>query len=177
MPLTFFEQILMEADTPPPDIEDSGNIEQDNNPPDIDNQQDQPNEMFSDNMGDQDMEFDQDNQGDQQNQPENIPLDKKISTILNESLYRRFLILKDKVTNHLSMITNNADTIQSLVPTALDILTSLKKLQENIELYLTRQFTAEDYSVNLLFYNKCINYISLLDDNFATELKKAKNHQ
>ena len=40
----------------------------------------------------------------------------------------------------------------------------VKRLDENIRLYLKNSFINENYSKNLLFFNKCLNLLKLLND-------------
>ena len=62
--------------------------------------------------------------------------------------------------------------IYALSPEAPDIIGSLKKLDENIRLYLDNIFVNENYSRNLLFFDKCLNLLKLLNDAFDGSIQK-----
>jgi len=104
-------------------------------------------------------------------QPE-LELDEKISTVMNQGLYQRFLALLNKIGNQLSMIKNNSDILYTLSHESLEIIGSLKKLDENIRLYLDNSFLNENYSKNLLFFNKCLNLLKLLNEIFEKNVQK-----
>ena len=48
----------------------------------------------------------------------------------------------------------------------------MTKLSENVEEYMSNYFMNENYSKNLLFFNKCINLYNLLQQNFDKEIKR-----
>lgn len=156
------------TDTGPPDLpaDDSGGappIEGDE-PPDIPEIDD----------------FDPDNPGsemaDDGTDGDGAPLEisEKISVVMNYQLYQRFLTLSNTVANQLSTIRSNNDLIHSVSPKALAVIEPLGKLGDNIRLYLTNNFLDNNYSRNLLFYNKCLNLMKLLEDIFARELGRGK---
>lgn len=135
----------------------------DNSAPDIDG--------FDDNMDDGfgDENSDDDNNG----QPkEDLHLDDKVSAIMNMNLYQRYLSLLTSLKEQISSIKDNYDILRTLSPDALDIVDSLKKLEENINLYIKNNFVHENYSKNLLFFNKCLNLLKLLNDIFEKNVTK-----
>ena len=197
--LSIFEQFLYEApgDDPPPDTapaeEDTGGAppdipdeapSEDNDPPDMgddfggdDTNDDSPPEMgdegddgFGDDMGfGDDSEDNTDQEG---NDGSNLELDEKISSILNMNLYQRYLTLLNTIGSQLTMIKNNSDILFTLSKDSLSIVEKLKKLDENIRLYLKNSFLHENYSKNLLFFNKCLNLLKLLNDVFDKDVRK-----
>lgn len=181
---SLFEQnLFMEApgdeepdNTAPPDIpEDQG---ADDNPPDIpdeasgtdDNPPDIPDDMGGD-MADGMMGGNE--EGPEEQDPnKNMKLDAKVSSIMNVNLYQRYLTLLNTVNSQISMIKNNSDMIYSLSQDSSEIITALKKLDENIRLYMSNIFLGENYSRNLLFFNKCLNLLKLLNDSFESSIQK-----
>lgn len=184
--LDFFKRFLYEApgDDPPPDI--SQDNEQDNSPPDIgdDSTNNDPPDIddsggigdappdlddsgFDDNFGD---DTNNDSDGEQQ-QPE-LELDEKISAILNQRLYQRFLELLSKINSQISQMKDNGDVLYSITPESTEINRHLIKLDENINMYLNHYFMNSDYSKNRLFFNKCLNLLALLNQSFDAAVKK-----
>lgn len=181
--LSLFEQIILEApgDDPPPDVpadtggdtppdlppEDTSSGEsQSDAPPDID---DEPPDL----EGGDDNQFGmEDFEGEGSGEEENLDLDEKISAVMNMNLYQRYLALLNNIGNQLSMIKNNSDMLYTLSNKSLSIIGSLKKLDENIRLYIKNYFLEKSYSENLLFFNKCINLLKLLNDIFEKEIRK-----
>ena len=180
---SLFERVLFEADgdtnpdvdnnnTGPPDIgEDNVNVDpiediSTDTPPDI-------GEDYSniDNLGD-DGSIDPNSIGDNE---VNLDLDEKISNVMNANLYQRFLTLIGTISDQLSVLKDNNDIIYSSAPKSLGIIESLKKLKENINLYLAYYFINNNYSKNLLFFNKCLNLLNLLNKNFEKKLKQGVN--
>lgn len=158
------------ADEPPPDMSDdipdmgdgSDNMSAGDEPPDM------PEDMadeFSDDFSEEPTENDE-------NTLSNIGLDDKVSAIMNMNLYQRYLALLNTIGGQLTMIKNNSDMLYTLSSDSLSILDSLKKLDENIRLYLKNSFLNENYSKNLLFFNKCLNLLKLLNDVFDSDIKK-----
>lgn len=182
-----FERVLFEADgddinavkpddvnmnnTGPPDIGEEGNNEE----PVEDNPMDPPDigEDYSniDNLGDDESI----NPEGDVNKTEDLDLDEKISTVMNSNLYQRFLTLVNTISSQLSVLKDNNDIIYSASPKSLGIIESLKKLRENINLYLAYYFINNNYSKNLLFFNKCLNLLNLLNKNFEKDLKQGIN--
>lgn len=156
----------------PPDLPDTtddtdvGDAAGDDGPPDIGGADDAGNDDFED-TGNYDGETN--NNGEQQKE---LKLDGKVSAIMNMNLYQRFLTLLNTINSQLSMIKNNSDMIYALSPEAPDIIGSLKKLDENIRLYLDNIFVNENYSRNLLFFDKCLNLLKLLNDAFDGSIQK-----
>lgn len=186
-----FEQFLFEApgDDTPPDMVDNGppdvpdGAENTEPPPDMpdenlgggdmvpdDGPPDMPDEFGEDEFGTGDMGTDETQNPDEQLQ--SLGLDEKISAIMNMNLYQRYLTLLNTIGNQLTMIKNNSDILHTLSAESLDIVDSLKKLDENIRLYLKNSFLNENYSKNLLFFNKCLNLLKLLNDVFDSNVKK-----
>ena len=110
--------------------------------------------------------------GEEETPSEELELDEKISSILNMNLYQRFLSLLNNIGNQLSLIKSNSDVIRTIHDDSLELIGSLKKLDENIRLYLNNYFMNENYSKNLLFFNKCINLMHQLNNNFSKEIDK-----
>jgi hypothetical protein len=186
--LDFFKKIIYEAPDDPPDappdeappapepppedppdisdpVEDTGGGEAGGPPPDMPDMgggDEPPPDMGGEEGGEQQEE----------NPEENLELDEKISAIMNMNLYQRFLGLLDKIGNQLSSIKNNNDILFILSKDSIDIVTSLKKLEENLRLYLANYFQQSNYSKNLLFFNKCLNLLKLLNDSFEKNIKK-----
>ena len=193
---SLFEKILLEADGDPPDI----NMGSDNNsPPNIPSQnqdtpqvQDtpQPDVEFDDNsppdLGDGDFNMDNDNLDNnnqemnntdemdniENNGENNLNIGEKISAIMNVKLYQDFLSVLNLLGDQLSVIKDNSDTIYSISPESSDIVARMKKLNENVRMYLTNSFSNENYSKNQLFFNKVINLVKLLNDLFNKSIQK-----
>ena len=152
----------------PPDIPDSPSDDSsmdtspstDDAPPDI------PDEFGEDDFGEED------NTSEENPNLNNLGLDDKVSAIMNMNLYQRYLTLLNNIGGQLNMIKNNNDILYTISNDSLDIVDSLKKLDENIRLYLKNSFINENYSKNLLFFNKCLNLLKLLNDVFDSDIKK-----
>lgn len=154
------------ADDAPPDIPDDAGTESDNDaPPDM------PEEDPSD-EGLGDTGFDDGQQQEEEDPNKTMKLDAKVSTVMNVNLYQRYLTLLNTINTQLSMIKNNGDMIYTLSDQTSSIIASLKKLDENIRLYLSNIFLEENYSRNLLFFNKCLNLLKLLNDSFDASIQK-----
>lgn len=189
--LSLFERVITEApddppdipkeDTPPPDIP-SDLSTQDEGPPDIPNESEgdasgdidsgEPPDLDGDFGGEEPEGLDDqsfDGEGDER---QSLEIDEKISAVMNQQLYQRFLALLNNITSQLSMIKNNSDVLFTLSTDSLDIIDSLKKLEENVRLYLKNYFLNENYSKNLLFFNKCLNLLKLLNEIFDKNIQK-----
>ena len=186
---SLFEKVLFEADgdtdnanpddvntnnsTGPPDIGEDDNNEEPaddfsaENPPDVNE-----DDSSTDDLGDTTGSLDPNNDG---NKEDDLGLDAKISTVMNENLYQRFLSLISTITNQLSVLKDNNDIVYTAAPKSLGIIESLKKLRDNINLYLAYYFINNNYSKNLLFFNKCLNLLNLLNKNFEKDLKHGVN--
>lgn len=154
----------------PPDMpeeaplgDDTGDMAADDGPPDM------PEDLGEDDFSGDMPEDGTDNPDDQL---QNLGLDDKVSAIMNMNLYQRYLALLNTIGGQLTMIKNNSDMLYTLSADSLDIIESLKKLDENIRLYLKNSFLNENYSKNLLFFNKCLNLLKLLNDVFDSDIKK-----
>lgn len=154
------------ADDVPPDIPDDAGTESDNDaPPDM------PDEDPSD-EGLGDTGFDDGQQQEEEDPNKTMKLDAKVSTVMNVNLYQRYLTLLNTINTQLSMIKNNGDMIYTLSDQTSSIIASLKKLDENVRLYMSNIFLEENYSRNLLFFNKCLNLLKLLNDSFDASIQK-----
>lgn len=154
-------------DSGPPDIpDDAGADTADDGPPDM---PPDGEDGFDDGGG-----FGDEGDGGEgsQDNSDNLGLDDKVSAIMNMNLYQRFLSLMNTIGGQLTMLRNNGDVLYTLSSTSLDIVESLKKLDENIRLYLKNTFLNENYSKNLLFFNKCLNLLKLLNDVFDKDVRK-----
>lgn len=140
----------------PPSVDDIGD---DGTPPDM------GDGGFEDDFSDETFE---DDSGGDESQPSK--LDDKLSAIMNVTLYQTFLSLIGDINEQLSTIKNNTDMFYTLSGESLDIVPDLKKLDENIRLYLKNTFIHERYEKNLLFFNKCMNLYKLLGDKFNTNI-------
>lgn len=162
----------------PPDVPDEAPSTDDESPPDMaddidDGSDENPPDISDDAGGEFDDSGFEDNLGDENNQSDNnLGLDEKISSIMNMNLYQRYLSLLNQIANQLSMMKNNTDILHTISPESIDIIDSLKKLDENIRLYIKNSFLNENYSKNLLFFNKCLNLLKLLNDVFDKNVKK-----
>lgn len=183
-----FKQFLFEApeDETPPDMIGNGPPDvpdgvQNDELPDIsdntgtdemssDEPPEMPDEFGEDEFGDGDLSDDGSINPDDQSQI--LGLDDKVSAVMNMNLYQRYLALLNTIGGQLTMIKNNGDILYTLSSDSLSIIENLKKLDENIRLYLKNYFLHENYSKNLLFFNKCLNLLKLLNDVFDSDIKK-----
>ena len=152
-------------DSPPPDIDTDAGTETDDTPPDIQDDDVPPDDM--DIMGDDNTE----EQSEEDKQHE-MRLDAKVSTVMNVNLYQRYLTLLNTINGQLSMIKNNGDMIYALSKDTSSTISALKKLDENVRMYMSNIFQEENYSKNLLFFNKCLNLLKLLNDSFDKSIRK-----
>ena len=154
------------ADDAPPDIPDTVGTESDNDaPPDMTEE-----DPSDDGLGD--TGFDDGQQQEEEDPNKTMKLDAKVSTVMNVNLYQRYLTLLNTINTQLSMIKNNGDMIYTLSDQTSSIIASLKKLDENVRLYMSNIFLEENYSRNLLFFNKCLNLLKLLNDSFDASIQK-----
>ena len=154
------------ADDAPPDIPDTVGTESDNDaPPDMPDED--PSDEGLGNTG-----FDDGQQQEEEDPNKTMKLDAKVSTVMNVNLYQRYLTLLNTINTQLSMIKNNGDMIYTLSDQTSSIIASLKKLDENVRLYMSNIFLEENYSRNLLFFNKCLNLLKLLNDSFDASIQK-----
>lgn len=142
----------------PPSVDDIGGV--DDAPPDM------GDGGFEDDFSDDDLV--EDDSGGTETQK----LDDKLSAIMNVTLYQTFLSLIGDINEQLSTIKNNTDMFYTLSNESLDVVPSLKKLDENVRLYLKNTFIHERYEKNLLFFNKCMNLYKLLGDKFNADISK-----
>lgn len=188
--LSLFERFLYEApgddppadqpdpapDTPPaeeapPDIPDDdtppADAPPDEAPPDMD---DGTDDFGQDDQEDQ-APAEPDMSGDVDNDNE-IGLDDKVSAIMNMNLYQRFLTLLTNIQTQMQLTKNNLDMFYVIAPDSIGIVKSLTSLDENIRIYLKEYFPRENYSKNLLFFNKSLNLLKLLNDSFNQAVHK-----
>lgn len=153
----------------PPDMPDLGGDEtgggDDGGPPDLGGDND-----FGGFGGEEDGAADDGGEGGED--PNSLELDEKISAIMNMQLYQRYLSLLNTITGQLTTVKNNSDVLYSISPDSLDIIEQLKKLDENVRLYIKNSFLHENYSKNLLFFNKCLNLLQLLNVEFDKVIQK-----
>lgn len=191
---TMFDRIFMEADDAPPDMpaetQDAPADMGGNDPPDMgveDQSGDAPDDMgggmedppdlsddgggdFSDDNG---MDDESNNDSDNSN---NIEFDEKISRIMNMNLYQRYLALLNNINGQLTMLKDNSDVLYAVSEDSLDIISALKKLDENVRLYLKDYFIQENFSKNRLFFDKCLNLLNLLNEIFQKKIEKGIKH-
>ena len=192
--MNLFEQYLFEApgDDPTPDIPDDSTPPDmpedtpaedgtedaptdDGGMPDISTDDEPPPDMDDGGFGDTDEDMgygDDDLDINGESDTNNMGLDEKVSAIMNMNLYKRFLSMLTTLSTQQASIKNSGDIIYAISPQITEISKSLKKLEENIRLYLKNNFLNENYSKNLLFFNKCINLLKLLDDSFDSIVRK-----
>lgn len=162
----------MTANDDPPSIDmgDGGDMG-DDIPPDMEDD----SNMDDGGFGDDSFSDEGSSGGEDENTSPLEGLDEKISAILNMKLYQRYLTLLNNIASQLSMVKDNSDILHTISPDALNIIDSLKKLDENIRLYLKNTFINENYSKNLLFFNKCLNLLDLLNQSFNDNIKHGIN--
>jgi len=166
---SFFEQVMFnkfyEADDDPPAEEIPAE------PPDVDMPAEGEDPGAEMDMG-MDMGGTENEEGE-----EELEISDKISLAMNANLYQRYLTLLNTVNQEISSIKNVNDIIYTVAPRSLETLQPLNKLAENLNLYLAHNFLDNNYSKNLLFYNKCLNLLKLLTQVFSQELKKGNTEE
>lgn len=195
--IDFFKQFLYEApgDDPPPDIikQDNGgsspppDMSEDNSqefnmngddPPDLPEQDNNTDDMYQDPPDIDDSDFgnnefmDTDDENESNSDTKDLGLDKKISAIMNQDLYQRYLTLLGNVTSQILQMKDNSDILYSITTECTNIINKLSNLESSIKLYLKNNFIGENYSKNLLFFNKCLNLLNLINEIFDNEIKK-----
>ncbi len=164
----------------PPEISDDVGAGPDDmsgeNPPEIndiddggDMSEEDPPGMGGDDFGENDGSSDDSADG---NNQEPMDLDEKISAILNKNLYSRFLVMLDKLTTQMTQLKSNNDIVYAISPEASEVSTRYKELENNIRIYLRNSFLSENYSKNLLFFNKCLNLFKFLNASFTSFISK-----
>ena len=178
-----FEKYLFEApadESEPPTVDDSP-AQEDSDPPQLDDDgtgdfgggdESEPDMSMDDSGSDFSDDNNEDNGDPQENETKNMKLDAKVSAIMNMNLYQRFLSLLNNIGNELTMIKANSDILYTVSNESIDIIDKLKKLDDNIRIYLKNYFLNEDYSRNLLFFNKCLNMLKILNDIFDKNVHK-----
>lgn len=169
--MSLFERVFFEApEDDPPDMTPPA---MDDAPPDMGGADDPPPDI---DPGDMDMDAGDGGFGYEDDAEdgdvENLNFDDKISIIMNQRLYERFIKLHMTLKNQLKIFNKNMDLIDAISDKNDSILTSLTKLNENVEEYMSEYFMNENYSKNLLFFNKCINLYNLLQKTFDKEIKR-----
>ncbi len=144
----------------------------DDGPPDVDNSFGDDDGMSDDSVddGDPGEEDQQDN-----NQEEELALDEKVSAILNKNLYQEYLRLLNNVSTQLTSIKKNHEILNAISEQSISVVSQITKLEENIRLYLKNYFMTETYTKNLLFYNKSLNLLKMLNDVFDSYITKNIN--
>lgn len=159
-----------ESDTGPPDMGDAG---MDDSPDSGGSFDDGPPDMGGDDFGDGMEDGDEGGEEGGENQEEPIEgLDEKVSAIMNQRLYQSFLAMLNTIGSQISQVKENSDILHALSAESIEITESLQKLDENVRLYLKNIFMEENYSKNLLFFNKCLNLLKLLNDVFTERIRK-----
>ena len=186
---SLFNRLFMEAPDDPPDItgETTEEVPPDNPPPDATEEDtlDTPPDEGGGDMSDDappDIDSGEDPFGsddptigteeDQEGTADAPNVSEKISIIMNRGLFQKFLTLLNTIGLQISSIKSNSDILFSLSTDTIDILKALEKLDENIRLYLSNQFEEENYSSNLLFFNKCVNLLTLLNEDLDKGISK-----
>ena len=189
--LDFFKKLLYEASeddppdvdtTGPPDLpaEDNDNSISMDDPPDIggDSFDDAPPPPDVDNdsggFGDDntDDEFGDAPDDGENNQGHNMKLNEKISAIMNQTLYQRFLKLLGKVSSEISQMKDNTDVLYAITTEFTDVIDRLTDLETNMRLYLKNYFINEKYEKNLLFFNECLNLLAVINKIFDESINK-----
>lgn len=158
-------------DPPPPPPTDTPQIE---DIPEMPPAPDEPPPPDEYNGGGDEQSYDnyeQDENSDENNDNE-LDFGEKISNILNAKLYQRYLTLLNHIENQLIIIKNNADVFGILLKSSPEIIDVFKKLEENIRIYISDYFEKENYSKNLLFFNKCINLYKACNEILNKNMKK-----
>lgn len=176
---------MADAASPPPDVpEDNGSTDIPDDggndaPPDFDGDNmggdgdDGSASDFGDDIGEDEFMDDSSEENDSEDTKHPMELDEKISAIMNVNLYNRFLTILTNLGTQMSQIKNNSDMIYTLSPEASELFDQYKTLDDNIRLYLKNSFIDENYSKNILFFNKCLNLLKLLNDQFASYINKS----
>ena len=180
MSLLFFEKVLLEEGEESPPAEDPS--AEGTDPPDMGS--DIESEFGGDDIsgGSDDSSFDtdfgsDDSSGGDNEEKEEPSFGEKISNVLNSKLYQRYLSLLNRVENQILAIKNNLDIFNIIYRDSAEPIEILKKLSENIRIYLNEFFLKENYSKNLLFFNKCINLYKLLNDQIIKLMKRIKDDE
>lgn len=170
------DEAQMDTNTDPPadmSTDNDGAVDVSDEPPsadDLGGVDDAPPDMgdggFEDDFSDDMLEDDSGGTETQQK------LDDKLSAIMNVTLYQTFLSLIGNINEQITTIKNNTDMFYTLSNESLDVVPDLKKLDENVRLYLKNTFIHERYEKNLLFFNKCMNLYNLLGDKFNASISK-----
>lgn len=192
---SMFDRIFLEAPgDPPPDMPtdathtDTGG----DAPPEMDMSGDEPDMGDPPDMGGDDISGDPPDLGEEgdfggedqgmEDPPEeedpnaNLEFDEKISRIMNMNLYQRYLALLNNISGQLTMLKDNSDTLYAVSEDSIDIIAALKKLDENVRLYLKNYFIQENFSKNRLFFDKCLNLLNLLNEIFQKKIEKGLKH-
>ena len=158
--------------TDPPPVPDEG--ADDSGPPEINDSPDDidtgPPEI-NDDVGTDDTFGEDPMATDEEQQPE-LELNEKISAIMNMNLYQRYLELLSNINSEISQMKDNSDMLYAITPSSVEMVANLSKLDENINMYINHYFMNNDYSKNLLFFNKCLNLLALLNKSFDDDVKK-----
>lgn len=189
-----------EGDETPEDTSDTNTTEMSNDdisgPPDMPENTDEPNEapdmpddtdappdmpedagMDNSGFGTDDQFSDVNDSTNDNKDNSNLGLDEKISSIMNMNLYQQYLALLNNITSEINMIKTNSDILSSINPESMNIIETLRKLDDNIRIYIKNNYINENYSKNLLFFNKCLNLLKLINDSFDKSINHLKESQ
>lgn len=108
----------------------------------------------------------------EENPTADMHIDDKVSSILNLNLYQQYTALLSQVSVQINSINKNTDLLYAITKDTESILSALRKLEENMRLYVDNNFSNERYEKNLLFYNKCKNLNKFLNDKFDSIIHK-----
>ena len=153
------------ADDNPPDITDDaieGAGDDIPAPPDL-GEEDITDDGFGDDLGDE-------------GELNNLTIDEKISSILNVNLYKNYLKLLSDIGTQLNTIKSNIDMFNAISDTTGSLVESIRKLEENLRLYMIDHFQNSRYENNQLFYDKCKSLYELLNDKFEKDVRKSIRH-
>lgn len=186
--LDFFKKFLYEApgedppdvapdqggDSPPPDMPEEDNSIDMSDPPDIpdDNSPgDPPPDLDSDVDTESEENYEDITGIDTSDQQSDEGLSDKISAIMNQYLYQKFLKLVGQVSSKISEIKDNSDVLYAVTKDCSDVTSRLMRLETCLKLYMTNQFSNNSYSDNLHFFNRCFNSYALIGKIFDDLIK------
>lgn len=180
--LSLFEQWMFEAPGDDPNVapdstpdapatEAPPDTSADNAPPDIGEDapaDDGPPDISDDSFDDGGLE----DAPPEEDAAKNMNLSDKVSSILSAGLYQNYLELISQIGSQMASIKSNSDILYALTDDMEAIVNSLRKLDENIRLYIDTFYINKRYEENLLFYNKCKNLSRLINDKFDQAIHK-----
>lgn len=164
------ESVPANTDSPPDIPEDTDNV---GDAPDIPDDTDAPPDIpdNTDDVSTDDSGFEDFSGSDEGNSKNSVEgLDEKISAIMNMNLYQQYISLLNTIQKEIGMLKNNSDVLNSISIDVNTTIEGMKKLEENIRLYIKNNYINENYSKNLLFFNKCLNLLKLINDSFDKKI-------